>query len=124
MIIICCSGHELNITPLFAQHKPNHPEESKRITASGGKIAGEYVVHPTNDDKVRSKPAEQTLSRTASDKNCANTTPTTRVLRIAIPKRGFVQIRVVQYELFRYELVSGPQLLAEIPLPFFSLLCR
>jgi len=56
-----CSAHlvqidpdsdDLSITSLFSPHKPEDPGESERVKASGGKIEGEYVVHPDDDCKM------------------------------------------------------------------------
>jgi len=46
------NSDELKTTSLFSLHKPFQPEEEKRVKESGGKIAGEYVVHPTDDSKM------------------------------------------------------------------------
>ena len=50
--LIMYIGDDLDVKSLFSLHKIYHPEESKRVTESGGKISGEYVVHPTDDAKV------------------------------------------------------------------------
>jgi len=46
------SSDKLKVTPLVTSHKPHNPSEQERVTQCGGKIDGEYVVHPTDCSKV------------------------------------------------------------------------
>jgi len=51
-VIGTLNAGEIEAIELLSRHRPDNPLEKERIEKAGGKIDGEYVVHPLHEDKV------------------------------------------------------------------------